>query len=1708
MPLPGNGDRKLNSVKALGKRRGRPDARKRQRAVALESLTRLEPRMLLSTIVVSTTADSGPGSLRQAITDANANNGFDQIRFSFDGVTGVHRIAPATPLPAISDTVSIDATSLAVGGVPQVEIDGTGAGSGSYGLNLLSGAGSTVAGLSIHGFSFAQVHVDSSAGNSTLRQNFIGLGLSPVGAADSTPGQFGIYVESSADNTIGGYTAADRNVIAGNAVAQVDLGGSAASGNTIVGNLIGLGPDGTTTYGGNAIGIDVEGGSNNQIGYTLETGGANTISGNGIAGVKFNNGSSGSVAWYQAEGNAADSSLARDGTPVNAPTYGPDRNSVGQAFVFDGLTQKVTVPSSPSLLGTYENSGTNLSVEAWVKPGRSGADSTIVSTLGQTFFGRSGYALRQNSDDTFSFIVGRTDSHDDATSTTTLTPGTWYHLLGTYNGSQLDLYVNGVVEGFTTSSRAMNSLEPLTIGAGTQTDAPAYFQGSIDDVAIYDRVLDSTEITSLAAPTADNADIRGVNRLLGNLIGLDATGTVAAPNGIGVYVRNSSNLAIGSDLNAPGFTFSPVISGNAGVGLGLYRTGAGLTANIRVVGATIGLNAAGTVGLGNSGNGIEVSDASDVTIGGAGASANVIARNAGSGISIFGAGARRVLVDSNIIGASGDLSHAWGNSGNGIYLYNAGLGNVLRRNTIVANAGAGIYLYGTSAGTVVQNNRVGGTEAQGASFRNQGSGILLGATTVSPTPNTIGGTAGQGNTIGGNATHGIYVFGNSSVVKANFIGYDPATGLANPNLGVGVYVSGAANTQIGGVRGVEANVITANGQGGVELVGASQTTIQGNYIGVGPDGHTAMGNGFDLAISGPGIAIRSATSDTTIGGGGPLGNVISGNNHAGVAIYDSNVTHTVITTNVIGTDATGAFAVPNAGDGIYMYYGSDIYVYSNLVSGNAGVGIDVQHGSYASISGNTVGLNADGTAALANHGSGIEVSDTPNAVIGAPTGPNVVGGNAGVGINLHGQLSTNAQIVGNIIGANATLSLAFGNLGDGIRAQDFATGATITGNTVVADGGAAIHVYDSATGALITSNRVGGTEAQGATFRNLGDGILIETANNTVGGLAAGNTIGGNAGAGVAVRGGGTVQLNVIAGNYIGFDPDAGAINPNGGDGVEVGGTVNTVGGVVAGMGNVISGNLGNGVYITGENAVIRGNRIGTDAFAAVAAPNTYGILVQGDYAIIGGARDTEANVISGNASGGILIPGPANATTIQGNYIGVGIDGATPIGNGLSLTSPGRGIELRGGPTNTSIGGIGLLGNIISANNLAGIAVNDASTTSTTIQGNFIGTDANGALAVPNIGSGIVLGGGTGITVGGTAGGEGNLISGNTSDGIDVVSGVAPGVVIAGNTIGLNAAGTANLANDHHGIELSGVQGVTIGGSVAAQNVISGNGELGIVLRAGASSNTIDHNIIGANADLSLAFGNGADGIQLSTGVSMNTLSANTVVANNGDGIIVVGSSNILIDNRIGGTEAQGPTFRNLGNGVTVYGPDNRLGGTVAQGNVIGGNAGSGVILVGMQSTGNVVAGNSIGYDPVAAAANPNLFDGIQVGSGASSNTIGGEADFGSSFGQAGNVISGNAGNGVFLDSNAGSTTVLGNRVGTTPDGLSAAANGSFGIVVHGGFSTIGGSTYAAGNVISANPRGGVLIDGGLGDRQPRGRQPDRSRPERGPRRSATVTT
>ena len=260
------------------------------------------------------------------------------------------------------------------------------------------------------------------------------------------------------------------------------------------------------------------------------------------------------------------------------------------------------------------------------------------------------------------------------------------------------------------------------------------------------------------------------------------------------------------------------------------------------------------------------------------------------------------------------------------------------------------------------------------------------------------------------------------------------------------------------------------------------------------------------------------------------------------------------------------------------------------------------------------------------------------------------------------------------------------------------------------------------------------------------------------------------------------------------------------------------------------------GIFLnTGSNgSTIAGNFMGTNAAGTAAARANslaVAVLIFSSNNVIGGTTPAARNLLSGNANGvnvgGVGSPNPSN-NVIQGNLIGTSASGLTAIPNGFS------GVGFGTPNSNNLVGGTSVTArNVISGNGSYGVILTGSATASTNnvVQGNYIGVDVTGSVALPNLGSGIANSSESqNNLIGGTVPGAGNLISGN---GFANVSANAVGTLIQGNLIGPNAAGTG--APTGSPAAASGVNlgtDTTVGGTAAgAGNVIAFNSGSGVLL-------------------------------------------------------------------------------------------------------------------------------------------------------------------------------------------------------------------------------------------------------------------------------------
>jgi CSLREA domain-containing protein len=352
----------------------------------------------------------------------------------------------------------------------------------------------------------------------------------------------------------------------------------------------------------------------------------------------------------------------------------------------------------------------------------------------------------------------------------------------------------------------------------------------------------------------------------------------------------------------------------------------------------IGTNVSGTLAMGNQANGVLI-DGDGNHIGEIlGVNGNLISGNAENGV-FFRSGGKD-YVQGNLIGTDVTGSAKLGNGMAGVLgttdMIQIGGTTANYRNVISGNGSDGVRLEGWTC--QVQGNYIGVDIGGFHPLGNYENGVnLVGADTI-----IVGGSDPQaGNVIADHGLLGVYIDDNSKNIQVlgNKIGTDAAGTAALPNVKAGIRVGGT-NQQIGVPGPGGRNLISGNMGPGIAVVsGATNITIQNNYIGTDATGTAAIGNSN-------GIEASPSTTNVIIGGS-PYGegNLISGNDNAGVVLADN----IKVRGNYIGTDNSGLNPLGNREDGVLIKgFGNEISgspSFYNTIAFNGGHGVAVISGS-------------------------------------------------------------------------------------------------------------------------------------------------------------------------------------------------------------------------------------------------------------------------------------------------------------------------------------------------------------------------------------------------------------------------------------------------------------------------------------------------------------------------------------------------------------------------------------------------------------------------------------------------------------------------------------------------------------------------------------------------------------------------------------------
>jgi hypothetical protein len=610
---------------------------------------RLEGRWLLATFSVTTAADAGPGSLRQAILDANAAPGADLIGFAIPGPAGtVHTIRPLSPLPAVTGPTTLDAASQpGYDGSPVVELDGSSAGPSADGLTLASDRDNTfVRGFTINRFGgngiVAAGRLDSRFGTpaTTLRANRIGT--NSVGDAALPNGAAGILVT-------GPWVHVSASVVSGNLGPGIRAGRPE---NTVPGtyrNLI----IGDTRIGTNAAGTAALGNGGEGVLFDGELLSphaqltACVISGNGASGVRVSVGSDDPTAFV-------DVRSCKVGTDVSGSRTIP--NGVNAASPHrDGITAtRGTVYVTNSVVSGNFGSGVSTRSPAvtGVAGCRIGTDATGTYAVGNRLDGvRALGAIGSLKDNLIS------GNGFNGVSLSSVVGAPVFYVYGNRVGTNLAgtaAVPNGGAGFVLQHSRNISFQSPPS--PWPEVDPPVnYVSGNRGPgIAI---VGDTTR--------GERPDLPLNIVITRTVVGLGRQGGPALGNGgDGIGIAGVRGVTI----------TGATISANGGSGVLVTSIGPRQASDIVIESSTIG---GGASHLGNHGHGVEITNAFNVRVGGERpgggdgggptSTGNFIAYNGGDGVSV----------------------RSW---------FTPSHGHLISRNRIQDNGGLGIDLVGGSLG--------------------------------------------------------------------------------------------------------------------------------------------------------------------------------------------------------------------------------------------------------------------------------------------------------------------------------------------------------------------------------------------------------------------------------------------------------------------------------------------------------------------------------------------------------------------------------------------------------------------------------------------------------------------------------------------------------------------------------------------------------------------------------------------------------------------------------------------------------------------------------------------------------------------------------------------------------------------------------------------------------------------------------------------------
>lgn len=1064
-------------------------------------------------LTVTNTNDSGAGSLRDAITYANANAVEDNITFDIPGA-GPHTIALSSDLPTISDDgISIDGTTQSGAFCGQlttgtqhtlkIQIDGTSASNEAFSV---TGDNVTIMGLSIYGFPRLAIEQQSLATTTLADCLYLGLHadgttLSP-NATDPTynPNVLATGASFTFNNSV--LAAADADA------ADKGINLTSVSGASITGNLIGLKADGLTDGSISREAINITGTSTNVTigGATPAT--RNVIANAGAQGIKAN--ASGTVTiignflgtdrtGLVAKGNRNEAIRVADGTVTIGGTDSGEGNVISGTTNDDGIyivNASPTVTILGNLIGVaadgttpmgnsssgidvgsnassvYIGDGTAVGLNVIANNGDDGVELTTTSyaaVVGNNIYNNTNMAIElvsgalHNANDISDVDTGGNDllnypvfSSVGANGTTTVSYDITLDVPADADGYRIDFFLNSAVDS-TGSGEGETHLGNIDVAhSGGATNFVGNFSANTT-VDVGDLIA-ATTTRKTGASSYDITSEFSLNEVAVTAIDpLVVTNTNDSGEGslrdvITFANTNTTSDAITFAISGAGphvispLTALPTITDDNVSIDGTSQSGT--VCNTLVNGTPHILN-------------IQIDGASSTDAEGLYVNADNVAL---SGLSITGFDSRAIRISGPSNNASVDCSYLGVNpdgttkNGNargdsvGSVLVLAGDGATVTRSVVSGNdddsGDVGVYISGESA--VLTGNIIGLTADGSTALGNGNYGFNI---RPEATNTTIGGVlSSDRNIISGNGGSGLYITGTTTVtILGNYIGTD-VTGLIDRGNGnSGITADSSTNgLTVGGTTAGARNVISGNGDDGIYLVGATNISILGNYIGLGADGSTLARNTVH-AIN------ANSINGLAIGNGLATGRNVLVGTSIGLNLTGTS-TNVSINDNYLNTDSSGNIPTLSGLDGIVINGPVTTLDILNNVIGQVDQDKIEFWGSSAAtsvtIQGNNIGVGADGTT-------------------------DISGGVGLVGVRIWaGYTVTGLALDGNMIA----------NSGDSGVYFDSSVIGVLTGNIIEANGSAGVEVINAGAAVAIYQNSI---------FGNTGLGIDIGTSDVT-----------------------------------------------------------------------------------------------------------------------------------------------------------------------------------------------------------------------------------------------------------------------------------------------------------------------------------------------------------------------------------------------------------------------------------------------------------------------------------------------------------------------------------------------------------------------------------------------------------------------------------